>query len=89
MFLFCFGYATSFDVPSTSLPAGYTTASSTHSNLLSMYKIVSGSTSTENPTAISSGLEATANVLAAFSGGAAAVPTPMRRFSRMTLLGTT
>lgn len=58
-------------------PAGYTALNSTFASMQSFYKIVT-STTTENPEAVSSAAETTADMIAAFSGGAGgAVATPI------------
>jgi hypothetical protein len=81
-----YSFVGSFDIVTG--PTGYTQANSTFGAMETYYKIVSGSTTTENPEAVSSATEGSINLIAAFSGSSGGAPaTVALRRSRLTLLG--
>lgn len=72
-----YSFSNAFDI--TTGPTSYTQANSTFPSMETYYRIVSGSTATENPEAVSSATENSVTVMAAFSGGAASLFMTKRR----------
>lgn len=84
LFLVAYAFDATFDITNEP-PTGYSTLISTFVAMQAFYKIVSGSTTTEDPQANTSNARRSANVIAAFSGGTE-VPGSGRRRG-LTLLG--